>query len=330
MSISPPAHDYVTVVRTEADAAIHAQVIAATPKAILCNYEYSSPQEIIQFDAEFHDAGIPLRRWIIGERANPVGVAVCFRPTWRIASYTFWVQVRMMPDAPPSAVNALWDSIQRWAKSAGARSLQTMAHPSDSTPLPNTLRYTRIGTEQIYVKYAPLCPVALPACPSGITFHTLAELLERDSDALERACTLHAAISHEVPLPDEPVVTLAKFRRLIGEYVDPKHYVIGVIDGQYVAESILHVEDDGETVWQHATGVVPAYRGLGIGQHVKYAALEIAAQIPAREVRTWVESHNASMLHINTRFGFLPRGDESAISHIYEIPIVSSGVDGNR
>jgi len=328
--MSPPAHDYVTVVRSEADVAIHAQVIAATPKSILCNYEYSSPLEIIQFDAEFHDAGIPLRRWIVGDHANPEGVAVCFRPTWRISSYTFWVQVRLMPGASPSAERALWESIQRWARSAGARALQTMAHPGDQTPLPTMLACTRIGTEQIYVKYAPLCPVELPPRPSGITFHTLAELLDRDSDAIERACTLHAAISHEVPLPDEPVVTLAKFRRLIGEYVDPQHYVVGVIDGQYVAESILHVEDDGVTVWQHATGVVPAYRGLGIGQHVKYAALEIAARIPAREVRTWVESHNASMLHINTRFGFQPRVDESAISHIYEISIVNNGGDGNR
>ena len=330
MSITPPAHDVVTIVRTATDAAIYAQVIAATPKSIICNYEYSSPQEIIQFDSEFHDAGIPLRRWIVGDTSCPMGVAVCFRPTWRIASYTFWVQVRMVPGAHPSAEIALWEQIQRWAKSAGARTLQTMAHPGDTTPLPSMFPVTRIGTEQIYVKHVPICPATLPACPPDVTFHTLAELCATDGDAIERACTLHAAISLEVPLPDEPVVTLAKFRRLIGEYIDPAHYVIGVKDGQYIAESILHVEDDGETVWQHATGVVPAYRGLGIGQHVKYAALEIAAQIPAREVRTWVESHNASMLHINTRFGFEPIADASAISHIYEISMISNDAAGSR
>ncbi|MFN5936007.1 MAG: GNAT family N-acetyltransferase, partial [Roseiflexaceae bacterium] len=70
-----------------------------------------------------------------------------------------------------------------------------------------------------------------------------------------------------------------------------------------------------------ATGVLPAYRGHGIAQHVKYASLEIAARLGVRDVCTWVESRNKSMLHINTQFGFAMLHDVHAISHIYEITL---------
>jgi len=321
MSMYETAQSSVSVVRGSNAAQLHAAVIAAVPTSIRCTYEFDSPQEIIHFDNEMAEAGIPLRRWVVGSAHHPAGIALCFRPTWKVPDYTFWVHVRMLPQAPESAARALWHEVIRWAKSAGARTLQTMAHPGDMSTLPLDRVAQHIGTEQIYRRSMPLGVITLPARPQALTIHTLAERMQHDPDAIERACTLHAAISRDVPLPDELIVTLTKFRRLVGEFIRPEHYVIGMIDNEYVAESILYVEEDQLVAWQHATGVLPAYRGHGIAQHVKYASLEIAAQLGVRDVCTWVESRNKSMLHINTQFGFEMRHDVRAISHIYEIAL---------
>ncbi len=311
----------VTVVRATQAAHLHAAVIAAIPASIRCTYEFDSPQEIIHFDNEMAEAGIPLRRWVVGGLHAPEGIALCFRPTWRVPDYTFWVHVRMLPNASPYATHALWSEVMRWAKSAGARTLQTMAHPGDTSTLPIDRTVQHIGTEQVYQRTMPLGHIVLPARPAALSIHTLAERMQHDADALERACTLHAAISLDVPLPDEPIVTMTKFRRMVGEFLRPEHYVIAMIDDQYVGESILYVEDDEPVAWQHATGVLPAYRGQGIAQHVKHASLEIAAQLGMREVRTWVESRNQSMLHINTQFGFEMQHAIHDISHIYAISL---------
>ena len=321
MSMYDTAQSPVTVVRGTHAAQLHATVIAAVPASIRCTYEFDSPQEIIHFDNEMAEAGIPLRRWLVGSTHHPEGIALCFRPTWKVPDYTFWVHVRMLPHAHADATLALWHEVVRWAKSAGARTLQTMAHPGDTSTLPCDRHAQHIGTEQIYRRAMPLGTIALPTRPAALSIHTLAERMQHDPDAIERACTLHAAISRDVPLPDEPIVTMTKFRRLVGEFIRPEHYVIAMIDNEYVAESILYVEANQLVAWQHATGVLPAYRGHGIAQHVKYASLEIAARLGVRDVCTWVESRNKSMLHINTQFGFAMLHDVHAISHIYEITL---------
>lgn len=323
MSMSMAMHDTVTVVRAGAAAKSHAKVIATVPEQMRSNYEYASYSEILHFDRELNAAGVPLRRWIVGTADAPLGVALCFRPTWSIPKYTFWAQVRMHPAATPAQTIALWYAVTRWATSAGARTIHTMAHDGDVSPLPPHIPYQRIATEQIYAMPLPMAQIDLPPCTDAVTFHTLDTLMHDDADALENACALHAAISLEVPMPDEPIVTLHKFRRLIGESIDPAQYVIGVIDGQYVAESIVYMPVHNPTIaWQHATGVLPAYRGLGIAQHVKYAAIQIAQRRGASEIRTWVESRNTRMLHINQHFGFAALSHQSAISHIYELIIV--------
>jgi hypothetical protein len=51
--------------------------------------------------------------------------------------------------------------------------------------------------------------------------------MQMSDDALENACALHAAITLHVPMPDEPIVTLHKFRRLIGETFDPAQMPLG-------------------------------------------------------------------------------------------------------
>jgi hypothetical protein len=115
-----------------------------------------------------------------------------------------------------------------------------MAHSQMSDAFLQRHGFTHIGTEQLFALELPLQKVAPPfALPAHIRITTLAELLSHDSDAMEQVCTLHAAISLDVPMPDELIVTLSKFRRLLGRSVNPHHYLLAFVDDQLIGESIL-------------------------------------------------------------------------------------------
>ena len=162
--------------------------------------------------------------------------------------------------------------------------------------------------------------------PADITIMTLADYMAHQPDAIEQACMLHAAISLDVPMPDEPVVTLSKFRRLLGEEVDPKFFLVAVHGDMLVGESILTQSDaDAGIFWQHATGVLPAFRGSGIATALKRAAITLAQSHHGYEMRTWMETSNAAIVRINQEFGFAPIAAVGATIHIYE-HILKNGV----
>jgi GNAT superfamily N-acetyltransferase len=138
-------------------------------------------------------------------------------------------------------------------------------------------------------------------------------------DAVEQACVLHAAISLDVPMPDEPIVTLSKFRQLLGESVDPAEYLIAMRNGMFVGESILmRDDDDAHVYWQHATGVLPAFRGQHIATRLKLAAIELAHHRGATQLRTWMELSNQPIIQLNHIFGFRELDDPGSKIHIYE------------
>jgi hypothetical protein len=60
----------------------HARMVAAVPATFRCDYEYPTPFEILHFDTDLRDAGVPIRRWILGDATDPLATAFCFRATW--------------------------------------------------------------------------------------------------------------------------------------------------------------------------------------------------------------------------------------------------------
>jgi GNAT superfamily N-acetyltransferase len=325
-TFTPPAQ----IVRGEQAAHAHARVVATAPPHERCDYEYDTPQEVLHFDNDLRDAGVPIRRWIVGPIDNPVAVAFCFRATWNTPRHTFWAHVRVLPQAQHLGIGSeLLHKVQQWAATAGAQALRVVAHPQTSDAFLQRHGFTHIGTEQLYALTLPLqTPIIPQHMPTHIRLTTLATLLESDGDAMEQVCTLHAAISLDVPMPDELIVTLSKFRRLLGEDVNPAHYLLAFVDDQLIGESIL-MEDDDDThvMWQHATGVLPAFRGLGVAKILKIAAIELAQSLGVRELRTWMETSNAPIRKVNHALGFNESNQPGSVIHIYECT-VKNGQDG--
>jgi GNAT superfamily N-acetyltransferase len=313
---TPPLH----IVQGTDAAQAHARLVAGVAADERCNYEFTTPQEIIHFDTDLRDAGVPIRRWVLGDLADPIATAFCFRATWNTPRHTFWGHIRVAPHHRNHGHGrALLQVIEQWAAAAGARALRLMAHPGE--PRLRFLAaagYQHIGTEQLF--HLPIAEMVLPALdrdtPCDIL--TLAEYMRSEPDAIEQACQLHAAISLDVPMPDEPVVTLHKFRRLVGAFVDPAHYIVAAHNGVLVGEAILVPDDDDAGVlWQHATGVLPAYRGLGIASRLKRAALLHAQQLAKSEIRTWMETENAAMMQINAACGFRPLAESGSTVRLF-------------
>lgn len=325
-TFTPPAQ----IVRGEQAAHAHARVVAAVPPHERCDYEYDTPQEVLNLDNDLRDAGVPIRRWIVGPIDDPVAVAFCFRATWNTPRHTFWGHIRVLPHAQHLGIGAeLLQKVQQWAATAGAQALRVVAHPGMSDAFLARHGFAHIGTEQLYALTLPLqTPIMPRELPAHIRLTTLAALLESDSDAMEQVCTLHAAISLDVPMPDELIVTLSKFRRLLGEDVNPAHYLLAFVDDQLIGESILmEDDDDSQVMWQHATGVLPAFRGLGVAKILKIAAIELAQSLEIRELRTWMETSNAPIRKVNHALGFNESNQPGSVIHIYECT-VKNGQDG--
>jgi GNAT superfamily N-acetyltransferase len=285
---------------------------------------------VLNLDNDLRDAGVPMRRWIVGPIDDPVAVAFCFRATWNTPRHTFWGHIRVLPHAQHLGIGAeLLHKVQQWAATAGAQALRVVAHPGMSDAFLARHGFAHIGTEQLYTLELPLhTPIMPQELPAHIRLTTLAELLESDSDAMEQVCTLHAAISLDVPMPDELIVTLSKFRRLLGEDVNPAHYLLAFVDDQLIGESILmEDDDDAHVMWQHATGVLPAFRGLGVAKILKLAAIELAQSLEIRELRTWMETSNAPIRKVNHALGFNESSHPGSVIHIYECT-VKNGQDG--
>lgn len=308
--------------RGQIAATAHATMTQITPDTLICDYEYDTPQEVIHFDTDLTDAGIPFRRWLVGDPERPIAVAFCFRATWNTPRHTFWAHVRVAPEFRGHGIgHELLRSVQQWSASAGAQRIRVMSHPdNDTVRFLEKHAFQRIGTEQLFGLTINAQPLSNPTrYADTLEITTLAELMCQHVDAVEQACVLHAAISLDVPMPDEPIVTLSKFRRLLGESVDPADFLIAMRNGMLVGESILMRDDDDPTIyWQHATGVLPAFRGQHIATRLKYAAIQRAAHHGATQLRTWMELSNHPIIQLNDSLGFREIDTPGSKIHIFE------------
>ena len=87
-------------------------------------------------------------------------------------------------------------------------------------------------------------------------------------------------------------------------HLDEAHFLVK--DGpRYTAESFLFKSAElSDVLYQGLTATRREYRGRGIAFGVKLYTIAFARQCGAREIRTWNDTLNGPMLHVNTKLGF--------------------------
>ncbi len=143
----------------------------------------------------------------------------------------------------------------------------------------------------------------------GLTITTAAKARATDPQWQERLYDLHKEVLADVPRVDEhtpPTLEEYEARHLENPgYIPEGHFLVR--DGEdFVAESdLFRSQELPDVYYQGITGTRRAYRNRGLALALKLRTVAFARANGIREIRTWNDTLNAPMLHINVRMGFV-------------------------
>ncbi len=146
------------------------------------------------------------------------------------------------------------------------------------------------------------------ATATGLAFKTYAEC--GDSAAhRERLYTLNKTLSATIPR-DQPQPFI-DFERYVNDRLLPDTFphegIFLAVDGDdWIGMS--QVSLPARDAFSQMTGVLPAYRGRGIGQALKLLSIRFAKQNGQRSLKTFNDATNAPMIAVNEKLGFRQRG----------------------
>jgi GNAT superfamily N-acetyltransferase len=143
----------------------------------------------------------------------------------------------------------------------------------------------------------------------GIRITTLADEMQRDPGALQKAFELNEDCRMDIPSVDPPTRhTFDEFRR---DDIDAPNAILDAFyiaidkDGRYLGVSNLFRSlDDPTFIWQGITGVRREARGKGIATALKLRTVRYAIDNGIEHIKTWNDVHNKPMLAINEAMGF--------------------------
>lgn len=144
---------------------------------------------------------------------------------------------------------------------------------------------------------------------AGLTVTTVAAERERDPAWRQKLYDLDREIGEDVPRMDAftPLPFEEHMKRLLENpsWLPEAHFL--ATDGdRWVAQSNMFRSDELPAVlYQGITGTRRAYRGRGLALALKLRTVDYARRHGIREIRTWNDSLNAPMLHINVALGFV-------------------------
>jgi GNAT superfamily N-acetyltransferase len=143
---------------------------------------------------------------------------------------------------------------------------------------------------------------------AGIVIKTYAELA--DDPARDRKLyALVDQVNHEMPnLGHFDDQSFDQFVNdcLHGPAMLPDAYFVAVHGDDYVGVSELFASDDPAVFDTRTTGVLPAYRRLGIALALKMRAIRYAQTHGATRVTTGMDATNTPIVALNQRLGFVP------------------------
>jgi len=143
----------------------------------------------------------------------------------------------------------------------------------------------------------------------GIRIVTLADEMQRDPGALQKAFELNEDCRMDIPSVDPPTRnTFEEFRR---QDIDAPNALLDAFyiaidkNGRYLGVSnMFRSLDDPTFLWQGITGVRREARGKGIAMALKLRTVRYAVEKGIEHIKTWNDVHNRPMLSINEAMGF--------------------------
>jgi GNAT superfamily N-acetyltransferase len=237
---------------------------------------------------------------------------------WAFIPTKYRVDVTVLPDLRGRGYGtALYDELASAVAERGATALGSAAKESmaDGVRFLTKRGYREVKRDwesRLFVKgfdFARFTTADDRVATQGIRITTLADEMQRDPGALQKAFELNEDCRMDVPSVDPPTRhTFDEFRR---DDIDAPNALLDAFfiaidkDGRYLGVSnMFRSLDDPTFVWQGITGVRRDARGKGIAMALKLRTVRYAIDKGLEHIKTWNDVHNRPMLSINEAMGF--------------------------
>lgn len=211
------------------------------------------------------------------------------------------------PGDSPSEAPALLHAALRWAASRGIRLVQALVEPADrrTHALLSRNGLSR-AVELLYLRADPrqgaLQVGTHPATNAEVSFESIGRLPSRRLESILAAtkdrsldcCNLHGILSAQD--------TIEAFRER-GQFT-PEHWCLMRYGGEDVGILLLTPHPPTPSWELMYMGILPSWRGLGLGHHLIHEALLQARQAGAADLLLSVDRVNRPARHLYRRAGF--------------------------
>ena len=269
-------------------------------------------------DARLDRSRYHLERHVaIDTRGEIVGYAGLGHMPWNFHPHKYWMEVCVHPrHRRRRAGQALWARLVASLRARGALVARTLVRENHS----DGVRFAqRLGFVEVMRRWESRLtiatfdldrfqPVLNRVLASGVKITTLADERARDQDNLHRIYEMDQEVSRDEPLPDD--FTPVDFTTFLDHGVRAPlalsdAFFLATVDGVYAGVSVLYKAAAGDWLKQGLTGVRRPFRGRGLATALKLKTIAYARAYGAREIRTYNEIHNAPIVAINEKLGFI-------------------------
>jgi GNAT superfamily N-acetyltransferase len=257
-------------------------------------------------------------RLVAEDSGRVVGYGQVNHMRWAFVPTKYRVDITVLPDARGRGHGtALYDELAAAVDKRDGRALASAAKESmtDGVRFLTKRGYREVKRDwesRLFVKgfdFARFGTADDRVAKQGIRIVTLADEMQRDPAALQKAFELNEDCRMDIPSVDPPTRhTFDEFRR---EDIDAPSALLDAFylaidkDGRYVGVSNLFRSlDDPTFIWQGITGVRREARGKGIAMALKLRTVRYAVDKGIEHIKTWNDVHNRPMLSINEAMGF--------------------------
>jgi len=311
-------------VKTPAKTAVRAATSADYPVLVALNKasypDYGETEEEWRHWDETWDHEKYFKSRVVAEDGGRVvGIGLVNHMRWAFVPTKYRIDITVHPEHRGrghggALYEALLDQVRaRLGKTVAASAKESMADGVRFLTERGFREVKRDWESRLFVKGFDFARFAIAddrVAKQGIRITALADEMERDGSALQKAFELNEDCRMDIPSVDPPTRhTFEEFRR---DEIDAPNALLDAFfiaidtDGRYLGVSnMFRSLDNPSFLWQGITGVRRDARGKGIATALKLRTVRYAIDSGVEHIKTWNDVHNRPMLSINEAMGFV-------------------------